>query len=428
MGHKMAARVGNSSKGFALASLALLCFAGTSSVRAEPANWTGFHLGAGGSFGMLDHQVDANFDDGTNSVKATFDGVGGRRVGPSVEVGFDYQLNANYVAGIEADTNFQGVNVLGRVGRLVDGSSLLYVVGGWSHDNFIDDIDGISSVVPYDTTTNGFTIGSGIETALSDHVTAKLEYRLTRYGDVTVFSDTDGLVTTSTQEQSIRGIISYHFGDVHPYRGEFNGRNWTGVHVGLGGGAGMIDHKIDLSGMGGSGIPDTFNGIGAKGFLGTAEAGFDYQVSDRFIVGLQGDYTLSNIKSSLSGSADIPAIPLAGSLEGHLQATDNFSILARAGVLSSPNVLWYGLGGWTHTTYDLGYSIRDNTNTVVASDSISQSADGLTFGVGFESMLAKNWSWKTEYRYTSLSKTDFAASFPISNSMQSVRSVLSYRF
>ena len=394
----------------------------------DPVNWTGFHLGVGVGFGMLDHQVDAHLDDGRNSITATFDGVAGRHAFPTVEVGFDYQLNANYVAGIQADTNFQGgSSVLARVGQLVDGSSLLYVVGGWSRDNFVNDIDGIETVIPNDTAANGLTIGGGIETAVSDHLTAKLEYRLTRFGDVPVFSSSYGSVTTSTQEQSVRGVISYHFGNVHPYRGEFGSRGWTGLHLGLGAGAGMIDHKIDLSGMGGSSIPDTFNGIGAKGFLGTAEAGFDYQLSDRFVVGLQGDYTRSNIKSSLTGIVDIPGLLNPGSIEGHLQATDNVSVLGRAGVLSSPHVLWYGLGGWTRTTYDLGYTLT-GFGIGTQSDSIRQSVDGLTFGVGFESMLGQHWSWKSEYRYTSLNKTDFASSFPVSNSMQSVRSVLSYRF
>ena len=102
-------------------------------------------------------------------------------------------------------------------------------------------------------------------------------------------------------------------------------------------------------------------------------------------------------------------------------------------MLSSPNVLWYGLAGWTHTKFNGDLDVRDDGGASVFAASYDFKSDGLTVGAGVEAMLTDNISWKTEYRYTDYSSVniiDFGPAFNLdaNTNVQSVRSVISWRF
>jgi opacity protein-like surface antigen len=116
-----------------------------------------------------------------------------------------------------------------------------------------------------------------------------------------------------------------------------------------------------------------------------------------------------------------------------LEASDSFSVLGRFGMLSSPNVLWFGLAGWTHTSFNGDVEVEDNVGNTVYSESYNFDADGLTVGVGFEAMLTESVSWKTEYRYTSYDTVEIldlgrTLALDANTNSQSVRSTLSWRF
>ena len=57
------------------------------------------------------------------------------------------------------------------------------------------------------------------------------------------------------------------------------GFNWSGFYVGAGGGFGAVNRKVGLAGLG------SFNGIGGEGFFGEVSAGYDYMLTDRFLLG-----------------------------------------------------------------------------------------------------------------------------------------------
>lgn len=203
--------------------------------------------------------------------------------------------------------------------------------------------------------------------------------------------------------------------------------DWTGFHIGVGGGYGGVNHRLALDASDdGDSLGDVFSlsGVGGEGGLFTVEGGFDYQFGDQFVAGVSGDYTYSNIGTDLS--VDIPNT-FSGSYS--LDASNSFSVLGRLGWLSNPDTLVYGLVGWTWTEFEGDFS--------GGGPDYSFDLDGLTVGAGIETRFTPNITGKLEYRYVdygdnSLISGDIGEDIFLDlyndTSMQTIRAVVSYRF
>ena len=167
--------------------------------------WTGFYAGLQAGYGW-------------SSTSTTFTGLGGVTAGElegegfvgGAHIGYNHQFGS-FVVGIEADLegasygdDFVGV-------RFSDGSTLrtesdvalqgslrtrlgvafdrvlVYATGGFTFANFETDYtftDGITDVVTrrsFDNSEWGWTLGAGVEYAFTNNLTARLEYRYTRF-------------------------------------------------------------------------------------------------------------------------------------------------------------------------------------------------------------------------------------------------------
>jgi outer membrane immunogenic protein len=169
--------------------------------------------------------------------------------------------------------------------------------------------------------------------------------------------------------------------------------SWTQFY--LGGGIGINAQTGRSLVTAGGVIGAVFSVEGFQGAnLGlSATAGFDFQVSPLFVVGGFADYDWSHGDTTLSvDSIDGPASVTALRLDG------GWTIGGRAGVLLGPDVLLYGLGGFTQMRVNNwgvtsgGFSLQEPTLTL----------DGHTFGGGIEYRLASNVSLRAEYRHISL--------------------------
>jgi outer membrane immunogenic protein len=195
--------------------------------------------------------------------------------------------------------------------------------------------------------------------------------------------------------------------------------DWTGFHIGVGGGYGVALHDGFLYVEGEAATVDEdqsepftnyleFDDLADDNWLGTVEAGFDFQAGSNFVIGIFGDYTFTNFDSSAldevcrtAGDVDCVGKDISVELD------DIWTIGGRIGILSSPDTLWYVLGGYS--------SAKVNAKAdVFASDDFQDNydgfrffndddrVDGFTVGAGVESMLTQNVSLKLEYRYTDL--------------------------
>jgi len=170
---------------------------GTASAVSPIYNWTGFYVGANaGVSGGQFHQTYAYSD-------STFSYDAARATGFSggVQAGVNFQPGAgSLVFGAEAD--FQGSTLMGtyadygadlRFGTNVDwwgtarariglplGGMLPFVTGGFAYGHVTSFINGPTYDPPVNTAWStfspGWTVGGGVEDALKQNLTVKLEY------------------------------------------------------------------------------------------------------------------------------------------------------------------------------------------------------------------------------------------------------------
>ncbi|MBL8578867.1 MAG: porin family protein [Mesorhizobium sp.] len=151
-------------------------------------NWTGFYIGA--QLGALVAIDNALF----SPLSYTVDGQGGDGGWGSLNVGYDQEFG-NWVAGVQlgarymsAGTSFinafnldrdYGFDVLARVGVKLSDTTLAYAIGGYTNQRFELDVQGLD----LDWNGSGYTIGTGLETAVTDRLALNVEYRFSQFGD-----------------------------------------------------------------------------------------------------------------------------------------------------------------------------------------------------------------------------------------------------
>jgi len=190
-------------------------------------SWTGFYVGvnAGGAFGGND---DVGFHSFGNYLGryGKLDGSGFIGGG---QIGYNYQIDNNWVIGLETD--FQGGDINDsfntgtasasskidwygtlrpRIGYSYD-RTLFYGTGGlaYGHINHKGSVAGGGSFGD-DKTRAGRTRGAGVEHAFTDHITAKLEYQSVDFGGYNVGGD--ALSTKASSDfHAIRVGLNYKF-------------------------------------------------------------------------------------------------------------------------------------------------------------------------------------------------------------------------
>jgi outer membrane immunogenic protein len=144
-------------------------------------SWTGPYLGVQGGYGWAQSRIA----DTANTI-----GASGWQGG--AYAGYNFQFNNNVVLGLEGDVNISGHrgtnagesianpwngSVRARAGYAVD-RFMPYVTGGLAFGSLRAN-DGLTSET---ATKAGWTVGAGVEAAVTDNVTARLEVRHTDLG------------------------------------------------------------------------------------------------------------------------------------------------------------------------------------------------------------------------------------------------------
>jgi outer membrane immunogenic protein len=403
-------------------------------------SWTGFYIGGDVGRGSVVHEVSA----GLLGATATLDGIGGQGFLGGVYGGFDYQVAPQFVVGIMADGTWSNIDskfsasagaigldakiradvswsVLARLGWLSSPATLWYVLGGYTWQNFHTTVSAPGLNLTRDDSTDGWTVGGGVETRLFGNWFTGLEYRYTHLQQRTFLGGVIGIQPTM---QTVRTTLSYKFGSpVGPgAAAAFTPAvpaTWTGFYIGGAGGGGTVTHKVDVSILGAAA---TLDGVGGEGGLASVYGGFDYQISPRFVVGVLADGTWSDIESTLSANA------AGATINGSIRADESWSAGGRIGWLSNPSTMWYVLGAYTWQNFHTSASATAGGATVFSA-SRDDSTSGWTLGSGVEAALSSNWFAKFEYRYTRLDeKTFFGGAIAIQPTIQTIRAGISYKF
>lgn len=190
-------------------------------VYAPAFTWTGFYVGGNAGYGF--GNIDSTNLGVLNSFSDPKGFVGGG------QIGYNYQIG-QIVLGAEAD--FQGADlrarvsnggftatnelnyfgtVRARVGYAFD-RFLPYVTGGFAYGNVKTSLAGPGFAVRDDNTQYGYTLGGGLEYAITNNWTAKVEYlyvNLERERINTPFGTTGAKV--GTDFSVVRAGLNYKF-------------------------------------------------------------------------------------------------------------------------------------------------------------------------------------------------------------------------
>ncbi|WP_031249686.1 outer membrane beta-barrel protein [Mesorhizobium sp. LNHC221B00] len=191
-------------------------------------NWTGFYIGGGLGAGASVHQIEIPPLGG-----AKFNGLGGEGAFGELNVGYDQDFGS-WVAGVMVDARYSGMtskldlgvgsinvdtdygfDVLGRVGMKMNESTLAYALAGYSWQHFdLNASDPVGDIA--DWGSSGFSVGAGLETAVSSNMTIGLEYRYSQFAEKDLSfllgsGAPDGLVTTTPSFHTVRLGAKYKF-------------------------------------------------------------------------------------------------------------------------------------------------------------------------------------------------------------------------
>lgn len=365
-------------------------------------DWTGIY--AGGYIGAGGRVTSAKLG------PIGFNGIGGDGFLGGLLLGYNYQLTSDFVLGLQGDYAFTDMDtslgiaglggisanvgyeniwsISGRAGWLNTPDTMIYLLGGFSSAESDFAVNTVIGGLRQSQTLAGYHAGTGIETKISDNLTARIEYRYTDFRSTSW--GTGGLLNFEPSAHSTKIGLAWNWfsadGMMTSREDDLETADWTGAFVGAMLGAGAKNTKLTAAGF-------SFDGIGGEGILGGIMVGYDHQVSDEFVLGVQADYSLTDLDTELSGGI----LPINVTIGTDYVA----SLSARAGWLASADTMIYLMGGysWGNTQLSL--------NALGLGFSLSDKLNGFHAGTGIETKLTENLSTRIEYRYTDFNSADW---------------------
>jgi outer membrane immunogenic protein len=211
--------------------------------------------------------------------------------------------------------------------------------------------------------------------------------------------------------------------------------SWTGFYVGAGWGYGVSDTNSSVVLPTGAFQGTTSNG--ARGWLGMATVGYDYQFNVagwNLVAGLLADYDFGNITGTWNFQA---ANGVLSTLTGVEKEKSFWDAGARIGWLITPDILSYFSGGYSQAHFD-GMTLNPLGTPLSTS---SHNYGGWFTGAGIETKIQSvpGLYFNTEYRFTSYNNATLpvagsalaapgAFSLKLSPNQQTVMSGIHYKF
>lgn len=362
-------------------------------------SWSGFYVGvhAGAAMGNLKYEQLPPFPVPSTQFAETSLIAG-------VHLGYDHQFSNRWVGGIEADFTWLGMedgfnpftpplpslfwanwqaSVTGRVGYLVSPQTMLYGRAGLS---FID-VKGEEGATDYATgTVTALKLGVGAETFIARNLTARVEASYLHPTDsFTIPADFEAF---DPRMLMVTAGLTYRFGADSGSSFAHDGpafAGWNGFYAGVSGSFSHGSLRMDLD------VP--FADVGPFGGrqLGLgAFAGYDFQLNERFVAGVEADASWLNLKfDDPMGNSGVFNPP---SLFATVRAS--FIASARIGWLASPSTLLYAKAGFG------GLLTEANGDFWPLGEDDSKVLSAYQVGIGTESALTDRLTLRVEGLYT----------------------------
>lgn len=143
-------------------------------------SWTGGYAGILTGYGWGDGEVagfDENFDGARFGGFAGYNWDLGNQLVVGVEGDLNYDWNEESVGALDVDSGLNW-SARARVGYAMD-RALLFAAGGYTGTNVSAEGAGVDE----DDTLHGWTIGGGVDYALTDRMFTRVEYRYNDFGN-----------------------------------------------------------------------------------------------------------------------------------------------------------------------------------------------------------------------------------------------------
>jgi outer membrane immunogenic protein len=176
---------------------------------------------------------------------------------------------------------------------------------------------------------------------------------------------------------------------------------WSGMYVGAAVGYGWSDPEVSFDA-----VPDAFVEYDIDGFLGGIYAGYNYQMSNNIVVGVEADINYSDIDGD---GVAVQGGVVAPGFGGTAQIEWQGSVRGRIGY-AFDRLLPYFTAGVAFGEIEHDFFNVPTTATATFSDTFT----GWTVGGGLEYAVTDNIIVRGEYRYTDFGSEEYPEVFPFS--------------
>jgi outer membrane immunogenic protein len=181
--------------------------------------------------------------------------------------------------------------------------------------------------------------------------------------------------------------------------------NWTGFYIGgnLGWGWAGLESTEIAPGTVAFPVGVAFTKNNENGFLGGVQTGYNWQVAPAFVVGLEGEWSWTDIRGTATTISTIDGFNSTVAAK-----VKDFALFTGRLGYAADNWLFYvkGGGAWAQGS-SAGVGTFAN-GTFFDTTSSSTNRTGWTIGGGIEWGFAPNWSAKIEYNHIDLGSTNVA--------------------
>jgi outer membrane immunogenic protein len=197
-------------------------------------SWSGFYIG--GQVGYAGDTTKSQLRTPAGNVLANWNGTAGGIIGGAYS-GYNWQLGG-LVLGVESDLEGSNLNktsgpVIGlysasqlgwqaslrtRIGFAAD-RTLFYVTGGLADGNLGHTLSDAGHSASFSTNRLGYTLGGGVEHAITDNLVGRIDYRYTDFGAgnnalnyLNWIGVTGNVYDRHVTQQGLRFGLAYKFG------------------------------------------------------------------------------------------------------------------------------------------------------------------------------------------------------------------------
>jgi outer membrane immunogenic protein len=444
---------------------------GQSVPNAAAYSWTGFYMGVnaglnGGTYQYRPVEVEAIVqgepeEPTLNRMRTT---ASGGVIG--IQGGYLYQLPSNIVLGVEADfnwTDYRSSAVLSeisgageaeselaklrvgyfgtlraRLGYAI-GPALPYVTGGvaFGRTTFLfaegEAEPGQPPVAKSGRTTWGYSLGAGLEYAITPALRLKTEYLYTSLASLQAVGLENSTFKLGSSFNTVRIGLNYAFGQDYTQFQPISLRNgrapqFEGFSLSLNAGitaGSSVGTTVTTEETETSSLNESFQLAG--GFIG-AELGYQYQFQNNFVLGAFADYQFTNYKKeAIEAEQNIDE----SAKEKKIFAIPQFGTVRLRAGYAMGSFLPYVTAGFAYGQTDFRKAELPAEEGVTPSR-INKTSTGYVVGVGAEYAITSQLFFKTEYLYVNLGRIKGVAganeTVNASMPMNIGRVGLSYRF